>query len=115
MRERLTVKLKQVGDPLLQQATKGQAMVLRLLADKMVRVKLENKISHETVRTVLKTTYVRKVKGWVIPPEANAEFVATHGDPVLDVYKGLMTRRIQLSVWMNLQNNLSQKPIEVLK
>ena len=61
---------------------------LRLLADKMVELKYVESISHVTVRSVLKKTRLNlwKVKGWVIPPEKNSDFVANM-ERVLDVYK----------------------------
>ena len=45
-------------------------------------------ISHETVRQTLKKNELKPWlnKSWVIPPKANAEFVA-HMEDVLDVYK----------------------------
>jgi hypothetical protein len=61
---------------------------LRLLADKMVELHYVDKISHVTVRNVLKKNELKpwKVRGWVIPPDNNSEFVANM-ENVLDVYK----------------------------
>ncbi|MCL6097366.1 MAG: IS630 family transposase [Bacteroidetes bacterium] len=61
---------------------------LRLLADKMVELHYVESISHVTVRSVPKKNELKpwKVKGWVIPPEKNSEFVANM-ERVLDVYK----------------------------
>jgi hypothetical protein len=63
---------------------------LRMLADKMVELAYIDKISHVSVEKVLKKNELKpwKVKGWVIPPEQNAEFVA-HMEQVLDVYKNV--------------------------
>ncbi|HEX4372051.1 MAG TPA: IS630 family transposase [Puia sp.] len=61
---------------------------LRLLADKMVELKYVESITHVTVRKCFKKNELKpwKVKGWVIPPEKNSEFVANM-EFVLDVYK----------------------------
>ncbi|MEJ7740254.1 MAG: IS630 family transposase [Chitinophagaceae bacterium] len=61
---------------------------LRLLADKMVELKYVESITHVTVRNVPKKNELKpwKVKGWVIPPQRNSEFVANM-ELVLDVYK----------------------------
>jgi hypothetical protein len=64
---------------------------LRLLADKMVELKYAESISYVTVRNGKKRVKKNelkpwKVKGWVIPPEKNSEFVANM-EHVLDVYK----------------------------
>ncbi|QTE23612.1 IS630 family transposase [Polaribacter cellanae] len=61
---------------------------LRLLADKMVELNYVDSLSHETVRSVLKKNELKpwRVKGWVIPPIQNADFVANM-EHVLDVYK----------------------------
>lgn len=52
---------------------------LRLLAYKMVELDYVPIISHVSVGGVLKKNELkpRQVKGWVIPPESNGEFVAT--------------------------------------
>jgi hypothetical protein len=54
----------------------------------MVELKYVESISHVTVRSVLKKNELKpwKVKGWVIPPEKNSDFVANM-ERVLDVYK----------------------------
>lgn len=60
---------------------------LRLLAHKMVELKYVERISPVTLRSVLKNELKPwKVKGWVIPPENNSEFVANI-ERVLDLYK----------------------------
>ncbi|MEO8087626.1 MAG: IS630 family transposase [Bacteroidota bacterium] len=61
---------------------------LRLLAEKMVELKYVDSISHVSVRNGFKKNELKpwKVKGWVIPPEKNSEFVANM-ERVLDVYK----------------------------
>ena len=61
---------------------------LRLLADRVVELNYIDSISYETVRRVLKKNEIKpwKKKGWVIPPEQNADFVAAM-EKVLDVYK----------------------------
>ncbi|MCB9233743.1 MAG: IS630 family transposase [Bacteroidia bacterium] len=60
---------------------------LRMLADKAVELNYVDKISHETVRQLLKNELKPwKVEGWVIPPKQNSEFVANM-EMVLDVYK----------------------------
>ncbi|MEX6686129.1 IS630 family transposase [Danxiaibacter flavus] len=61
---------------------------LRLLADKMVELKYVESITHVTVGKRLKKNELKpwKVKGWVIPPQGNSEFVANM-EAVLDVYK----------------------------
>ncbi|KAA6341274.1 hypothetical protein EZS27_010930 [termite gut metagenome] len=59
-----------------------------MLADKMVELEYVESISYVSVRNILKKNELKpwKVKGWVIPPEQNSEFVA-HREQVLDVYK----------------------------
>ncbi|MFT4155058.1 IS630 family transposase [Parafilimonas sp.] len=61
---------------------------LRLLADKMVELNYVEGISYETVRRVPKKNELKpwKVKGWIIPPLKNSDFVAQM-EQVLDVYK----------------------------
>lgn len=60
---------------------------LRLLADRLVELEIVDSVSHETVRQVLKKNELKPwlKKQWVIPPEANGEFV-WHMEDVLDVY-----------------------------
>ncbi|MBC6453132.1 MAG: IS630 family transposase [Hormoscilla sp. SP5CHS1] len=60
---------------------------IRLLADKLVELEIVESISPETVRQTLKKNDLKPWlnKSWVIPPEANAEFVCQMED-VLDVY-----------------------------
>ncbi|WP_391483956.1 IS630 family transposase [Aeoliella mucimassa] len=72
----------------LGEAPKGYGKwTLRLLARKAVELEIVDSISYQTVRRTLKKTAntKRNVQYWVIPPEANAEFVA-HMEDVLDVY-----------------------------
>ncbi|MBA4188389.1 MAG: hypothetical protein C0467_10330 [Planctomycetaceae bacterium] len=59
---------------------------LRLLAEQVVELEIVESISHETVRQTLKNGMTkRKIEYWVIPPEADAEFVANMED-VLEIY-----------------------------
>jgi hypothetical protein len=60
---------------------------LRLLADRVVQMKIIDSISHETVRQVLGDNELKpwRREEWCIP-RANAEFVF-HMEDVLDVYK----------------------------
>jgi transposase len=61
---------------------------LRLLADRVVQLKIVDSVSHETIRQVLKNSELKPwlKKEWCIPPKANAQFVY-HMEDVLDVYK----------------------------
>lgn len=61
---------------------------LRLLAEELVALEVVESISHETVRQRLKKNGMTKrmVEYWVIPPEADAEFVANM-EEVLEVYE----------------------------
>jgi transposase len=61
---------------------------LRLLADKVVQLKIIDRVSHETIRQVLNDNELKpwRKEEWCIPPKANAEFVY-HMEDVLDVYK----------------------------
>jgi transposase len=61
---------------------------LRLLADRVVQLKIIDSISHETIRQVLEDNELKpwRKQEWCIPPHANAEFVY-HMEDVLDVYK----------------------------
>ncbi|MCX6317596.1 MAG: IS630 family transposase [Bacteroidetes bacterium] len=61
---------------------------LRLLAEKLVELKYVESISHVTVRNAFKKNELKpwKVRGWVIAPAKNGEFVANM-EKVLDVYK----------------------------
>ena len=61
---------------------------LRLLADRVVQLKIVNSISHETIRQVLDDNELKpwRKHEWCIPPQATAEFVY-HMEDVLDVYK----------------------------
>lgn len=60
----------------------------KLLADKLVELRIVDSISQETVRRRMKANQIKpwQSKQWCIPPEANAEFVAAMED-VLDVYE----------------------------
>jgi hypothetical protein len=60
---------------------------LRLLARKVVELGIVESVSYETVRRTLKKTGMtnRKIEYWVIPPEADGEFVA-HMEEVLETY-----------------------------
>jgi transposase len=60
---------------------------LRLLADKVVELKITDRVSHETIRQVLKDNVLKPwlKEEWCIPPQANAAFVY-HMEDVLDVY-----------------------------
>ena len=59
---------------------------MRLLADKVVQLKIVDSVSHETVRQVLNDNELKPWlrKEWCIPPQANAKFVY-HMEDVLDV------------------------------
>ena len=61
---------------------------LRLLARRVVELAIVGSVSHETIRRTLKKNGMtqRKVEYWVIPPQADAEFVA-HMEQVLDRYQ----------------------------
>ena len=61
---------------------------LRLLADRVVQLKIVDSVSHETVRQVLSDNEIKPwpKEEWCIPPNANAHFVY-HMEDVLDVYK----------------------------
>jgi transposase len=61
---------------------------LRLLADRVVQLKIIDAISHETIRQMLDDNALKpwRKQEWCIPPQANAEFVY-HMEDVLDVYK----------------------------
>ncbi|MHB8841159.1 MAG: IS630 family transposase [Candidatus Aquicultor sp.] len=65
-----------------------ESWTLQLLADKLVELNHAESISYETVRRNLKKNELKPWlnKQWVIPPEANAEFVWKMED-ILDVYK----------------------------
>jgi len=60
---------------------------LRLLADKVVELKIADTVSHETIRQVLHDNELKPwlKEEWCIPPKANAEFVY-HMEDVLDIY-----------------------------
>ncbi len=60
---------------------------LRLLARKVVELGIVESVSYETVRRTLKKNGMtnRKIEYWVIPPEADGEFVA-HMEEVLETY-----------------------------
>jgi transposase len=61
---------------------------LRLLADRVIELKIVETVSHETIRQVLKNNELKPwlKEEWCIPPKANAHFVY-HMEDVLDVYK----------------------------
>ena len=61
---------------------------LRLLARRVVELAIVESISHETIRRTLKKNGMtqRKIEYWVIPPQADAEFVANM-EQVLDLYQ----------------------------
>jgi len=61
---------------------------LRLLADKVVQLKIADSISHEAVRQVLADNELKPWlrEEWCIPPQASAAF-AYHMEDVLDIYK----------------------------
>jgi transposase len=61
---------------------------LRLLAERVVQLKIVDSVSHETVRQVLKDNELKPwlKEEWCIPPQASAPFVY-HMEDVLDVYK----------------------------
>lgn len=61
---------------------------LRLLADRIVQLKIIDNISHETVRQMLEDNELKpwRREEWCIPKQADAEFVY-HMEDVLDVYK----------------------------
>jgi len=60
---------------------------LRLLADRVIELKIVDSVSHETIRRVLQDNELKPwlKEEWCIPPKANAEFVY-HMEDVLDVY-----------------------------
>ena len=60
---------------------------LRLLADRVIELKIVDSVSHETIRRVLQANELKPwlKEEWCIPPKANAEFVY-HMEDVLDVY-----------------------------
>ena len=59
---------------------------LRLLARTVVELEIVESVSRETIRRTPKNGMTRrKIEYWVIPPQANAEFVA-HMEHVLDTY-----------------------------
>jgi len=57
-----------------------------LLADQLVELEVVDSISPETVPTTLKKNGMtkRKIEYWVIPPDADGEFVA-HMEEVLEI------------------------------
>ena len=61
---------------------------LRLLADRVVQLKIIDSISHEAVRQMLEDNELKpwRKQEWCIPTQADAEFVY-HMEDVLDVYK----------------------------
>jgi hypothetical protein len=61
---------------------------LRLLARKVMELGIAESVSYETVRRMLKKNGMtnRKIEYWVIPPEADGEFVA-HMEEVLETYE----------------------------
>ncbi|TSA37490.1 MAG: IS630 family transposase [Porphyromonadaceae bacterium] len=61
---------------------------LRLLADRLVELRIADNISYETVRRTPKKNELKPWKsiGWVIPAKENGEFVAAM-EKVLDVYR----------------------------
>jgi len=61
---------------------------LRLLAERVIQLKIVDTVSHETIRQVLKDNELKPwlKEEWCIPPKANAHFVY-HMEDVLDVYK----------------------------
>jgi hypothetical protein len=61
---------------------------LRLLADRVVQLKIIDRISYETIRHVLDDNELKpwRKQEWCIPPRANPEFVY-HMEDILDVYK----------------------------
>ena len=61
---------------------------LRLLADRVVQLKIIESISHETIRQILEDNELKpwRKQEWCIPAQANAEFVY-HMEDILDVYK----------------------------
>ena len=60
---------------------------LRLLAERIVQLKIIDTISHETIRQMLDANALKpwRKQEWCIPPQANAEFVY-HMEDILDVY-----------------------------
>jgi len=60
---------------------------LRLLAERVVQLKIVESVSHETIRQVLAQNELKpwRKQEWCIPPAASAEFVY-HLEDVLDVY-----------------------------
>ena len=60
---------------------------LRLLADRVVQLKIVDSVSHETIRRVLNDNEIKPwlKEEWCIPPNASADFVY-HMEDVLDIY-----------------------------
>jgi len=58
------------------------SLSLRLLADKVIELEIVDSVSHETIRQALKKNGMtkKKIEYWVIPPESDAEFVASMED-----------------------------------
>ena len=73
---------------------------LRLLADKMVELKYVEKYFSCNSKKCFKKNELKpwKVKGWVIPPEKNSEFVANM-ERVLDVYKRPYNPRLSCNLY----------------
>ncbi len=61
---------------------------LRLLAERVIQLKIIDAISHETIRQLLDDNELKpwRKQEWCIPPQANADFVY-HMEDVLEVYQ----------------------------
>src|SRR5207253_10884656 len=87
----------------LDQPPKGFAnWTLGLLAERAVALEIVESVSHETMRQTLKKNGMtnRKIQYWVIPPEADAEFVA-HMEEVLEPTKCRTIQTYPSSAWTN--------------
>ena len=90
---------------------KGRAKwTLRLLEDKVVELNIVERASDNTIgRTLKKTTLKPHLKKqWVIPPEANAAFVANMED-VLEVYTRPHDPNAPSFAWTRPRSNWSPK------
>jgi len=82
---------------------------LQLLADRLVELEVVDSISGQTVRRTLKKNDLRPhlQECWVIPPEADAEFVACMED-VLDVYERPYDPKCPVV-------NMDEQPVQLVK
>ena len=73
---------------------------MRLLAERLVELRVVEAVSDETVRRVLKKTRSSRGSGerWCIPPKASGEFVWRMED-VLEVYTARTIPSVRWSAW----------------